>query len=124
MPREKITDRLLTSRRIVPATGQVDYWDELLPSFGVRVSYGGRRTFGVLVRISGQLRRISVGVYPTVTLADAREKARKIITDAAAGIGPKERETEQRRQEQAQRLNERTFAKVSADFMTDYVAKK
>jgi integrase len=123
MPREKITDRLLTSRRIVPATGQVDYWDELLPSFGVRVSYGGRRTFGVLVRISGQLRRITVGVYPAVTLADAREKARKIIADAAAGIGP-ETETEQRRHEQALRLNDRTFAKVAADFMTDYVSKK
>jgi len=105
----------------VPAAGQIDYWDQLTPGFGVRVSYGGRKSFQVLARINGKLKRTTIGSYPRVSLADARKQAERILKDAAEGISPKDREVEERRKRQAQRLN--SFGKVAADFMIDHAAK-
>ena len=48
-----------------PERGQVDYWDEKLPAFGLRVSRGGSKTF-VLKRHNS---RITIGRYGVVTLA-------------------------------------------------------
>jgi len=58
-----------------------DYWDELLPGFGVRVSRdNSRRSF--VVRYSepgGAKRRVTLGAFPELGLADARDKAREIL---------------------------------------------
>jgi integrase len=121
MPREKLTDAFLKSKRIVPATGQIDYWDILTPAFGVRVSYGGRKSFQVLARINGKLKRTTIGSYPRIGLAEARDQAERILKDAAAGISVKDREIEERHKAQAERLN--SFGKVAAEFMIDHAAK-
>ena len=87
--RLKLTDKLLTSsKRLVPVEGQkqTDFWDMALPGFGVRCSYGGRKSFQVLARVNGKLKRITIGSYPSVSLAHARDQARKIIENAAKGI--------------------------------------
>jgi integrase len=54
----------------------VDYWDEALPGFGMRVSSGGTRTWVVMYRYNGIKRRMKIGIYPTKSLADARDDAR------------------------------------------------
>jgi integrase len=127
MPRAKLTDKLLQSSKridpatgqgVVPATGQIDYWDQLTPGFGVRVSYGGRKAFQVLARINGKLQRFTLGAYPRISLAEARDQAERMLKDAAAGISPKDREIEERNKTQAQRLN--SFGKVAAEFMIDH----
>jgi len=121
MPRAKLTDKFLQSKRVVPATGQIDYWDQLTPGFGVRVSYGGRKAFQVLTRINGKLQRFTLGAYPTLTLADARDQAQNIIKDAAKGISVKDREIEERQKAQAQRRN--SFGQVATEFMLDHGSK-
>src|SRR6476661_7315376 len=63
MPRHKLTDAFLRSVK-PPTSGQTEYWDTLTPGFGVRVSYGGRKAFGVLTRINGKLHRFTIGSYP------------------------------------------------------------
>ena len=119
MPRAKLTDKYLqSSKRIVPAAGQIDYWDQLTPGFGVRVSYGGRKSFQVLARVNGKLQRFTLGSYPRLSLADARDQAERMLKDAAKGISPKDRELEERQKRQAQRLN--CFGKVAAEFMDDH----
>jgi integrase len=118
MPREKLTDKFLQSGKCVPATGQVDVWDQLTPGFGVRCSYGGRKSFQVLARINGKLKRTTIGPFPRISLADARKQAERILKDAAQGISPKDREIEERQKRQAQRLN--SFGKVAAEFMLDH----
>lgn len=87
MPRAKLTDRTILSLTS-PGRGQVDYFDALLPGFGVRVSQSGRRSFVVLYRYNGLKRRMTLGTYPVVTLADAREKARQALADANDGKDP------------------------------------
>ena len=121
MPREKLTDFFLKKKTIVPATGQRDYWDQLTPGFGVRVSYGGRKSFQVLARVNGRLQRTTLGSYPRLSLADARKQAERMLKDAAAGISPKDREVEERQKRQAQRLN--SFASVASEFMLDHGSK-
>ena len=74
----------LTHRNIAGLTAGAwltDYWDELLPGFGVRVSKdNSRRSF--VVRYNepdGTKRRVTLGSFPEVGLADARDKAREIL---------------------------------------------
>jgi integrase len=78
MPRVSLTD-LLVQRIKPPERGQIDYWDASLPSFGVRVSKGGSKTFVVLVHGN----RKSIGRYPVVSLKKARDEARRVLYEPA-----------------------------------------
>jgi integrase len=73
----------MTARSIAhlrpPALGQVDYWDADTPGFGIRVSAGGRKAWVAMYRRGAVKRRFTIGTYPTLSLPDAREKARKAL---------------------------------------------
>jgi integrase len=80
MPKIALEDTVL--RKLpAPEKGQADYWDHKLPSFGVRVSQGGSKTF-VLNR---QGRRITLGRYPLLTLSEARSEARRMLAEFTLG---------------------------------------
>ena len=64
-----------------PEKGQKCYWDPKLPSFGLRVSQGGSKTF-VLNRHKSL---ISIGRYGIVSLADARKEARTLLAEFTLG---------------------------------------
>jgi hypothetical protein len=111
MPSQKLTDKTMKGLK-PPKSGQIDIWDEVLPSFGVRIGTTGRKSFFVGTRIRGKYQRITLKpAYPDLDLATARTKARRIIADAQGGIGP---EVRQKRDEKG------TFGAVAADFMRDY----
>src|SRR5262249_758267 len=111
MPTQRFTDKMLKGLK-APSSGQVDYWDELLPGFGVRVGTTGRKSFFVGTRINGKYRRITLKPhYDQLSLADARSMAKAIMSDAHAGIGP---ELRKKREEKG------TFGAVAAAFMTDF----
>jgi hypothetical protein len=76
-------------RKLNAGPGQrLEVWDEKIPGFGVRVS-GRSRTFVLMMRSGGRKRRITLGRFPSMTLADARAKAMRIAggngEDAQAG---------------------------------------
>jgi hypothetical protein len=75
---------------------QRDYWDGGLRGFGVRVSYGGRRVFVVRYRIGNRLRRLTIGPYPALKLAEARKMARAAMGDVAHGDDPAQDKQERR----------------------------
>jgi hypothetical protein len=64
-----------------PEQGQVAYWDDRLPAFGLRVSQGGSKTF-ILKRHNC---RITIGRYGVITLADARAEARRMLAEFTLG---------------------------------------
>jgi len=78
------------------ATGpkRMDVWDTVLQCFGVRVSPGGRKTWFVIVRVDGRQKRVSIGTYPAITLAEARAQAHRIIRDAQLGIFDDDQQTD------------------------------
>ena len=88
MPKLKFTARGIDAIQ-PPQSGQVDYWDAGLPGFILRVSYSGRKTWCVSYRQDDGTRpRLKLGTYPTLTLADAREKASDALRDVAHGKDP------------------------------------
>ena len=64
----------------------MDVWDTVLQGFGVRVSPGGRKTWFVIARVDGRQKRLTIGTYPAISLAEARGEARKVIRDAQLGV--------------------------------------
>ena len=76
MPRKNLTDRTVAALRI-PEGGQVDVYDAKNPRFGIRLSCKGTRTWFVFDRDprTGKRRRVKLGRYPEVKLADARTLA-------------------------------------------------
>ena len=79
--RIKFIDRTVAALK--PGAKRVDYWDESLPGFGLRLSPAGRRSpFGRKTwivsyrRSSGSPTRLKLGTYPAVSLCDARLKAK------------------------------------------------
>ena len=118
MARIKLTDKVLSKKPPSSDIRQVEFWDTMLPGFGVRIGHGGRRAFMMMTRVDGRQRRYTVGTYPAMSLADAREQARKIMRDAAKGIDPKERDA--RARQEAERARRRTFGAVAEEFMEDH----
>lgn len=82
--RKKLSARLVESLPTPPAR-RVDYWDELLSGFGVRVSHTGRKTWFAMGRVDGEQKRHTIGTYPKIGLADARDKARDILSQMQLG---------------------------------------
>ena len=87
MPKKALTDAAV-KRIKPPAAGQVDFFDQGYPGLALRVSYGGGRSFVFFYRMGGRLRRMTLGTYPAMSLAEAREAWRGARQDAATGRDP------------------------------------
>ncbi len=86
--RTHFTDRSLRALKPPPRPKQVDYFDESLPGFGLRVSYNGRKSWIVLYRCNGVKGRLTLGRFDVVPLAEAREQARDALKAAGRGDDP------------------------------------
>ena len=82
-----LTDVLLRKMK-PPETGRTEHYDGRLPGLGVRVSAQGTKTFFVLYREGRAFRRMSLGRYPLLSLAEARKKAQEALRKAADGEDP------------------------------------
>jgi integrase len=88
----KLTDLAVASVK-PPASGRIEIWDAMLPGFGLRVSEKGSKSWVVLYRVRGRAtgkRRLTLGRYPIISLAKARERARHIFEAASEGVDPAE----------------------------------
>src|SRR3977135_1431057 len=65
-----------------PAQGTFTIWDGSLKNFGIRISQGGTKSFVLLI---GSGRRQTIGRYPTITLAQARDKAKTMLAERTLG---------------------------------------
>jgi integrase len=63
-------------------------WDVGLPGFGIIARPSGRRSWTIQYRIARQSKRVALGDLNTVTLAEARAKAREILARAKLGDDP------------------------------------
>jgi len=62
----------------------VTYWDTGQSGFGVRVSQGGSKTFVVVHGV--ERRRLTIGRYPTISLKQARDKAKELQAGLTLGL--------------------------------------
>lgn len=96
------TARIRLSRRVVEAISAVQRdvfaWDSEVVGFGVKVSLNGLRTYVVQYRIGGRSRRFNIGTHGSPWTPDtARERAKVLLGQVAAGIDPQEEKEEVRR---------------------------
>jgi Arm DNA-binding domain len=87
LPRRALTAASI-DRTKPPTSGQVELFDKGFPGLALRISYGGGKSFVYFYRIGGKLRRMTLGTYPAISLAQAREAWRKARQDLAAGRDP------------------------------------
>ena len=83
--RRKLTPKFV-EHLAAPSAKRLEVWDTVLQCFGVRVSPTGRKVWFVVVRVQGRQQRLTIGTYPAISLAEARDQARKIIRDAQLGL--------------------------------------
>ena len=83
---------------------------------GVRLSPGGHCSFVVRYRVGGRLRRFTIGLYPRISLAGARETARDALRDAHHGKDRAVEKIEARRAE--------TFAELASEYIEPHASKK
>lgn len=76
----KFTDRVIQSQK--PRAERYELFEAGCPGFGIRISPQGRKTFIYLYRFQGKPKRLTLGTYPTASLADAHlwyAQARKLL---------------------------------------------
>jgi Arm DNA-binding domain len=81
-----------------PQAKRYEIFDALTPSLAIRVGPSGRKSFSLVYRHHGRQRRLGLGRYPDVSLADVRKAAthhRGRIFSGADPVGEKEAERAQ-----------------------------
>jgi len=72
-----------------PPAGSVDFFDDATPGLSLRVTANDVRTWTVFYRDkNARQKRLTLGRYPAVALADARELARDAQLKVAKGGDP------------------------------------
>jgi hypothetical protein len=82
----------LTARFIetvkAPLKGQESYFDRSIAGFSLRVSEGGKKSWNFIYRFHGKSRRLTIGPYPGLGLAEARKLAIEASRQVARGTDP------------------------------------
>lgn len=87
MPR--LTDSRVASIK-PPASGQQEHADDLVQGLRLRVGSGGRKAWIVRARAGKRQINKTLGSYPLIKLADARDIARDFLIDLARNEGPRD----------------------------------
>jgi hypothetical protein len=83
MPQLALTD--LSVRALKPSDRQTTYWDTHLSNFGVRV---GRKAKTFILLLGTERRRVTLGRYPAMNLAQARQLCRERMAERTLGRNP------------------------------------
>ena len=84
----KLTDRALNEATLKPGQRDRLIFDRDLPGFGVRIQANGRKFFLVQYCMLGVRRRMPLGAYGVLTVAEARKRALAALGDVARRIDP------------------------------------
>ena len=88
--RHILTDKQIEKAKPAPQDKRYILWDALMPSMGLRVTDKGHKSFLVQRRVNGRMVKLTLGEYPAVSLAEAREKAQAAVKEMARGIDPRQ----------------------------------
>jgi integrase len=87
MPKLKLTAAAVV-RLPEPAEGQTDFFDAAYPGLALRVTAKGVRSWSYFARVHGKLRRVTLGRFPELGLAEARKAAAEAADRMRQGIDP------------------------------------
>ena len=124
--RKRFTEQMIDRLR-APASGRLELKDALTPALILRVTDRGTKTFSAVYKVAGEggltasghprtgkQHRVTLGRWPALRLAAARERAAEISAAAGEGRDPRAERTEAFRSRQAS-----TFAAVAPQFVEE-----
>jgi hypothetical protein len=117
----KLTDTFIASLKPAPKGQRTSFADTVVPGLKVRVTDRGAKSYILWRRYNGSKNPAArlLGTVGTVTLAEAREKAREWLKLIAKGEDP--RAVERREREAKQLSNAITFGAVFEEYLVDHV---
>lgn len=121
MPTSKLTNVKILKTPL-PSSGRIEIWDRQTRGLGLRITAYGTRTWQMVYRVDGKQRRLTLGRYPDLSLADARIEAASHRTSIAKGNDPIELLEAQKRDRIEKRSNR--LDHVSAEFIERYAKPK
>lgn len=80
-----------------PAANRFVVWDDDLPAFGVEVQPSGAKSYKLMYRAAGRLRKLTLGRHGAITAKEARDLAKKALGSVANGRDPANEKSEARR---------------------------
>jgi hypothetical protein len=86
----------------------------------LQVTRSGARSWVLRLAVCGQQREMGLGSFPTVTLAEARDKARRHRAQVAEGSDPISLRRAVFSAAAADRMSQRTFAEVAAQYIAQH----
>lgn len=110
MPKEKLDHQKIKSMK--NPESRVSIYDTVETGLALRVTPTGNKSFYYRYQFAGKKRRFTLGKFPAISLAEARERTRKLKTKVNDGVDP-----------QAEKKNRRTapdptsFKEVSNEFI-------
>ena len=124
MPTTKLTQPAIEKLK-APPSGRIEYWDNQLPGFGLRISETGRKTWVVMYRVGGKLVRETLGTAAVIpNVADARMRARESLVKAQAGVNPVEqRRVSERTAKLAEERKPKSFGTTVDLYLNRYAEK-
>ena len=81
-------DKLLKAE--IPTTNRLTYKDTKEKGLILIASYGGSKVFYFYKKIKGKPYRIKIGIFPDLSVGEARDKATEYKNQIAKGINPAE----------------------------------
>jgi integrase len=117
--RKILTDALIRALT-ASGTGRLEYADTRSSGLALRVTAAGAKSWSFRFRdpVSGKPARFSVGPYPEVSLADARERADQLRRAVANGENPIERKRHERSE-----APKKTFQYLADRYMTEHARR-
>lgn len=100
---------------LAPKAKRYFVWDSGLKGFGVRVEPSGRKTFLCRYRHGGARRQYLLGVFGTVTVEEARQEARRVLSASTLG-----KDVAQSRYEARRAIR---FGELVEVFLAEHVSK-
>jgi integrase len=126
MPSTRLT-QLTVDRARKPASGRFEYFDTLLPGFGLRMAASGHHSWVVFYRCGGKQRRYTLGTLAQIPkVDDARTRARDVLHEVSRGRDPAEAKAAAKatKKVQASARDPDTVRKVVALFIERYAKPK
>ena len=118
-----LTDAAIQRMKAAEPDKRRQIFDTQVSGLALRITDRGAKSFAFVKRISGHWSRITIGSYPTVSLAEARQRAHELSESIARGEDPRVTTRAEKAKEQNLRLPE-TYEEVVEEFIQKYAVGK
>lgn len=135
MPKVHITKEIVEGLER-PSSGRIDYFDDVLRGFGVRVSAlksdgstkaqerTAGKTYFTMRRVNGKLVRTKIDTADKITAEKARKRAESELADMGKGIDPNQEKRDKTRQREAQAKEAKKQAVTLGETLADFLEER